>query len=37
MILDKAFSGILDQSEGGCLEIFDTFSNDVNFFNVENL
>jgi 26S proteasome regulatory subunit N6 len=29
MILDKVFSGVLDQSNGGCLEIFDSVPADV--------
>ena len=29
MILDKVFSGILDQGAGGCLEVFEEISSDV--------
>lgn len=29
MILDKVFSGILDQGAGGCLEVFEEIGSDV--------
>jgi hypothetical protein len=32
MILDKVFSGILDQGAGGCLEVFEDASADVIIF-----
>ena len=31
MILDKVFSGVLDQSDGGCLEIFDNGAPDITY------
>ncbi|KAJ3274897.1 26S proteasome regulatory subunit rpn6 [Terramyces sp. JEL0728] len=38
MILDNVFSGILDQSAGGCLEVFEISTNDVcEYLIVENL
>jgi 26S proteasome regulatory subunit N6 len=37
MILDKVFSGVLDQGNGGCLEIFESIPADVFAINVENL
>lgn len=30
MILDKVFTGILDQGAGGCLEVFEEANSDVN-------
>jgi hypothetical protein len=29
MILDKVFCGVLDQTSGGCLEVFESASADV--------
>jgi 26S proteasome regulatory subunit N6 len=29
MILDKVFSGVLDQGNGGCLEVFESVPADV--------
>jgi predicted Ser/Thr protein kinase len=31
MILDNVFSGVLDQGNGGCLEVYDDVKADVCF------